>query len=361
MPASRPTRTALILTCIVLATMVVGLGCVELFLRLTGLGQPSGIGTVTVSEFNQIPGIFGPGQKAVDREIPQLAHRVSINSLGYRGAEISSSKADGEFRIFFSGDSFSFGSYVDNEVTLPAQLGRILGEKCPGVTVINGGVGGSTITEEAHMIRRAMVLRPDLVVVMFYDNDVEDLNQKPLWESLSENRKRKSEFPLSLVYRTFRDTAIWDLLVRAKARTQRRHTVVHNDRSLVDTETQTKLRELYAARLSEVSEYLHQQNVKFVFAIFPSHHTFSSDHPTGTARGVEDLIWATNLARSMKLTTVNILSPLRKAGLKVEDLYLLPYDGHASPKAYRIGAEAIADRMLTANHVPSASCAGKRR
>lgn len=360
MPASKPTRTALILTATVLAALVVGLGSVELFLRVTGLAQPAGIGTVTVSEFNQIPGIFGPRQDAVDREIPQLVHRVSINSLGYRGAEVSSIKADGEFRIFFSGDSFSFGSYVDNDATLPAQLGRILGEQCPGITVINGGVGGSTITEEEHMIRRAMVLRPDLVVLMFYDNDIEDLSQKPLWESLSENRKRKSEFPLSLAYRTFRDTAIWDLLVRAKARTQRRDTV-HKDRSLVGSEAHTKLQELYATRLSQVSEYLHQQNVKFVFAVFPSHHTFSSDHPTGTACGVEDLIWVTNLARSMKLTTVNILSPLRKTGLKVEELYLLPYDGHASPRAYRIGAEAIAERIRTANLVPRASCVGKPR
>jgi hypothetical protein len=39
---------------------------------------------------------------------------------------------------------------------------------------------------------------------------------------------------------------------------------------------------------------------------------------------------------------VGLLQPLRESGLPVEHLYLLPHDGHPTPRGYQIAAERLA-------------------
>ena len=56
--------------------------------------------------------------------------------------------------------------------------------------VINAGLGGSTIPDQARLIERSVVLAPDLVVVVFSENDLTDLTGPTMWELLAENRRR---------------------------------------------------------------------------------------------------------------------------------------------------------------------------
>jgi hypothetical protein len=78
------------------------------------------VSTVTEKEFSSVPGILSPGQRVIDRRDPRLPHRVTTNSLGYRGREVAARKQPGELRILFAGDSFVYGDFVNDDQTLCA-------------------------------------------------------------------------------------------------------------------------------------------------------------------------------------------------------------------------------------------------
>ncbi len=96
--------------------------------------------------------------------------RLNINSLGFRGPEVSSHKLPGGSRILFLGDSITFGPGLEYHETIPARLGRFLG---PRVEVINAGVPGMSIKDEVDLLaERVKMVAPDLVLLGFYMNDI---------------------------------------------------------------------------------------------------------------------------------------------------------------------------------------------
>src|SRR5687768_299856 len=144
---------------ILFAIAALGLGfgaaliLVEIVLRAFSLAPSAGISTVTESEFARVPGLFGPGQRIIDRQREPLPFAVRIDSLGYRGTHFPREKRDDELRVLGVGDSFTYGDFVDDEETLPAAVERGLARECGRpVTVINAGVGGSTISTHANMV-----------------------------------------------------------------------------------------------------------------------------------------------------------------------------------------------------------------
>lgn len=91
-----------------------------------------------------------------------IAH---INSAGLRGPEI---RQDRPRRILVLGDSFAFGVGVDDDHTLAAQLGALLGSSWE---VLNGGVSGYSTEQELLWFERLEWLRPEIVVLVVCDND----------------------------------------------------------------------------------------------------------------------------------------------------------------------------------------------
>lgn len=98
----------------------------------------------------------------------------SVNRDGYRGLPVQRPKPAEEFRILAVGDSFTFGSIVDDDETFPAQLERELTTRFPerSVRVVNLGVPGYQI-RQAHetLERRTLPFEPDLVLLTLYVND----------------------------------------------------------------------------------------------------------------------------------------------------------------------------------------------
>jgi lysophospholipase L1-like esterase len=100
-------------------------------------------------------------------------HVVEINSSGFRGPEFPG-RADGVLRVALAGDSFTFGNGVGFEDTLGAQLERALAAAGRPAQVLNLGVPGYTATNVASVVaHRAPELAPDVVVYVFYANDVD--------------------------------------------------------------------------------------------------------------------------------------------------------------------------------------------
>jgi lysophospholipase L1-like esterase len=105
--------------------------------------------------------------------------RVRTNSLGMRGPEMIATKPDSLLRVAIVGDSVSFGLGVENEETFPSLLQSMLNERCRGrarrYEVLNLAVTGYSSQDESVVVRsKALLHRPDLLIVGYYLNDPED-------------------------------------------------------------------------------------------------------------------------------------------------------------------------------------------
>lgn len=102
-----------------------------------------------------------------------------INSLGFRGPEISAPKPSGSLRIVCLGDSRTFGIWLDKgsfryDNDYPAVLEQSLHERegAEHVDVINAGVIGYTSSQGLAQLRtQVLTLYPDIVTVAFGFND----------------------------------------------------------------------------------------------------------------------------------------------------------------------------------------------
>ena len=314
---------------------------VEVGLRVFSLAPSVGISTVSESEFRRVPGLFGPGQSVRDEQIPALPYSVHIDSLGFRGHEIPRKKSPGEVRIFAIGDSFTYGDYVDDGQTVPAVVEGQLSRACHRpVTVINAGVGGSTITTQIEMLRRGWAMSPDVVVLTFFENDVTDLREN-MWRDLAENRRAKSQLPLSILYPVMRHSALWHFALAARARMHAR-AIEASVASLPAARAAdvAALRAEYERDFRELVKEVGAKGVPLVLVAFPSHWTVRG------AQSDEQLRWVEQMARAAGVPTVDLLGLFRSVGLPTDSLYLLPHDGHASVRGNALAGEAVAMQLV---------------
>jgi len=331
-----------------LATASLALGAtaavvaVEIGLRLFSLAPHAGIFTVNEEEFSRVPGLFAPGQQITDRRIPALPHAVRIDSFGYRGPDFPLSKKPGERRVLAVGDSFTFGDFVDDEETVPAQIEKQLSRACrQPVTVVNAGVGGTTITTHIEMLRRGWVTGPDVVVLNFTENDITDL-KTDMWNQFAENRKAKSRFPLSVTYPVLRRSAIWHFALNLRGRFRAgTEPVIGVDSSGGDPGIELQaLRAEYRRSFRGFVEEVRSRGRDLVLFAAPSHLT--------TGGMIEDAHskWLEEIATESGVELVNLLHVFRASGLPVDSLYLLPHDGHASPRGNALAGRAVAAQLV---------------
>lgn len=84
-------------------------------------------------------------------------------------------------RVLCIGDSFTFGSFVNDEAAWPYVLGEKLAQAGVSAEVINAGHEGYAICDEyAYLADRGMRLSPDIVVLQVLNNDVYKL--APSWQ-----------------------------------------------------------------------------------------------------------------------------------------------------------------------------------
>lgn len=315
----------------------------EVILRVSGKGVNQDLRSASQEVFDDIPGIFEPGQDFIKRSIPQLPHHISINSFGYRGPELRFSNE--LVRILCIGDSFTFGDYVSDEETFPYSLQKVFeGNALQQVEVINGGVGGATIVDELYFLKKSMRINPRIVVLTFYENDIKDLSKDvPMYLALKRNRELRSGFVGRTVYRLVRDSALFNFGVKLHSQWRMFHEEKARNQQGDITPPQTcdeKLWGIYGEHLIEMQRLLYASSIKFMLAIYPAHHRWaSSDDNCGDFHNQPDRL--EHLAKGMGIPTLNLLPLLKQANMDVRELYLLPYDGHASKAANQIVANAI--------------------
>lgn len=110
--------------------------------------------------------------------------QATINSLGYRGKDITLAKPSGTTRILMLGDSFTFGLGVSDTDTFASKLEQALIQKGKKTEVINAGYadGFSPDSYFLYFKTRGILLAPDIVIVNFFVwNDITDLSET-VWE-----------------------------------------------------------------------------------------------------------------------------------------------------------------------------------
>ena len=319
--------------------VIAALILLEVTLRVLGVGARD-VFTVNVEEYRAIPGIYAPDQTFTGREIQELPYPVRINSLGYRGDELPIDKPKGELRIFMTGDSFIYGDFVSNEETFPAQLESNLRRTCSNVRVINAGLRGGSIIGQAALIERGLQMDPDLVILNFFENDIEDM-ANPLWDGIARNRIAKSQFPLSILYPMLRYTSLWELALKVRS-TLRSQSAVRQVTTLDVSsmhERNNGLESTYWGTFMEVHDTLQKHGIPLIFTTYP-------DHKTVGAKGSELNMWINEQATAEGITTVSLLPILLSAGTTTE-LYALPFNAHPSPYGYAVVGKYLSEFLMT--------------
>jgi len=163
------------------ANGVVALGALLLSLVLCeGVLRVMRFGTTVATSSNPVWTWVVYDPLALRRNKPGFVqHDVRINSLGFRGEEISRRKPPGTLRIVCIGDSTTFGVWRASPMVLrfavdyPASLQRRLrASGIEHVEVVNAGVLGYTTAEGlALYLSRVLELDPDVITVRLGNND----------------------------------------------------------------------------------------------------------------------------------------------------------------------------------------------
>lgn len=109
---------------------------------------------------------------------------LQYNSRGIRGPEIPYEKPPGTYRVVIFGDSFIEGYSVNREARVAEQLEKLLTEQDPSrkyQVIALGTAGYSTDQELIWLESEGIKYQPDLVVTMFYMNDVWFNGQSKYW------------------------------------------------------------------------------------------------------------------------------------------------------------------------------------
>lgn len=317
------------------------------------LGFPS-----RVLEFSPagVPGYFfmKPNQDYVEHGFYayQPPHRIRINSMGLRGNEVN---PDRRWTILALGDSFTFGAGVNFEDTFVYGLEkRLRSQFGPGVEVINAGYAGATIDHELVVFeRQGLPLKPDVVILQFFANDVEELLQREQREKIY----RQIDFPLKGY---LRHTATYVLLLKLKLHGLRRtiergpaeaqETAQHlpfRDNEYYAPALSQKFRrgwELYFEHLEKLVKETRRNGIRLVILIIPDEYQVARPHlfpaPQETIRA---------FGRLRGIPVVDPLLAFRRLMAAGEGLYL-PEDGHLAPQGHAVVADLLFD-ALSENHI----------
>lgn len=324
------------------AGTLAGLLMAEVGLRMVGQAPPPSLFTVTEAEFRRIPGTFAPGQRAVSAEGTEFEHVTTINSLGYRGADFDLVKPPGELRVLFAGDSFTWGHNVQDDETTPARLEATLRRRCGPAVVVNAGFSGTSILAHQAIIARGLAVAPDVVVLMYHENDIDELVHTRMWEQLAANRRAKSSFPVSVVYPVVRNSALWNLALHARRLLLSRGADAgRSEAAPGESPGVEEARKEYRERLESVRDDLRERGVLLLFVMYP--------HPESVAAGSggRDYDWIRDAAAELAVPTLDLLDPLEAGPLTVEEAYLVPLDYHPSAAGHAFAAGVVSDALFS--------------
>lgn len=171
----RPTLFNLSLAALSLAAMVVGFElAARSFVKYQAWKSRRFPAQPPISRYHPVLGWDKPPGAEQWIRRPEFEVRLKFDSHGLRGPERGYEKPAGTRRVLILGDSFAEGYYVNDEDSLRAVLeGLLSGGACGRMEVLNAGtIAYSTDQEYLYFQTELYRFQPDLVVLMFFYNDL---------------------------------------------------------------------------------------------------------------------------------------------------------------------------------------------
>ena len=203
-----------------------------------------------------------------DEIVPsQSTDSITINSLGFRGAEFFTIKPPDTYRIFMVGGSTMFGSgATSDETTIPGYLQQLLNEKDFGfdIEVINSGIQGADSNTELKLAEQKLVtFSPDLIIIYDGWNDLRANNApmevKENWETICEFAK-ESDFDVII---TLQPIAGFGNKVLTKQELKYAHTGEdYTNNPLIES---SSIYQNYAKNLSEIKTCIETFDLRDVY------------------------------------------------------------------------------------------------
>lgn len=127
-----------------------------------------------------------PSSEGVYRHLCAIKNTVRINSLGFHDIERKIDQQGERIRVLAIGDSHTASIEVKTEETWTQIAEGILAEQ--NIEVFNLGIDGTGTDAHVEVVRRyAPALRPNIVVLAFGSNDIQDIRNSLLHRESSDN------------------------------------------------------------------------------------------------------------------------------------------------------------------------------
>ncbi len=275
-------------------------------------------------------GYFGPGC-IVD---------CNLNSLGWRDREHAYDKPDGTIRVLGLGDSYLWGQGVRFEDTLLAQLEKRLGNAFDGfgVETINSGIlGTNTRYQLASLENRGMLFDPDLVLLVFVPNDVEQTGQ---------NRDR----PRIEFFRGYTQIYLDPDRVTSRSRFfgWAKQVVLRNIRAeryireaIESFEPDSPGWNDCRSALAEIAELCRRREVPLLIAIYPFLHDLDGGYPF---RAIHEKVL--EFCGEAGLQCIDLAGAF--PGFEGPELWAHPTDQHPNEIAHGLAADALVTPIVSA-------------
>lgn len=287
--------------------------------------------------YELIPGVtttwFFPGSSySEERTIV-----ATINQHGLRGPAFEVEKPRGVKRVLCVGDSFVFGTGVQDDETWPAQLQVLFDGEAQerSIEVWNCGIPGfDTVQEIAFLEERLLPFDPDLVVLCYYINDAQIGEEKMArlsWFNRLLKRWSK-ENPQGLAKHVRSVSRLAEILART---TSRRIAMSQYNRSMNLQYTEGSTGWTAVTReFVRGKQLCAERGIGFVVVLYPT----MSRQGEGLASH-EPFQMVLEFCRGEQIDCLDLEPVLEQ--FPVEEMWVHPLNMHPNSEAHAIAAEAI--------------------
>jgi len=156
----------------VILGFLVALAIAEVAVRLL---RPQEVGPVRFACNPELGEIPVPGQHGVRHHPGGFSFTYHNNSLGWRGSREYRPEKTTAYRVLLLGDSFAYGTGVNDDQTFAALVEKELRAERLSVEVLNAGCPGKGTDYELKLFQTlGRQFHPDLTVLCFFGNDFQD-------------------------------------------------------------------------------------------------------------------------------------------------------------------------------------------
>ncbi len=250
---------------------------------------------------------------------------ITTNSFGFRGSEISKEKNDSIDRILFIGDSFTLGWGVPFDSICSKVLEKKLNYSKINYEVINTGIGNYNSIMEVELFKlKGLELKPNIVILMFFVNDVEPIPKVSRLES-------------SFIRNSYLFAFLFDKIQKISVLMNKHNNWKNYYKKLYFNENIDALIQNKES-LYELINICKQEHINLIIVNIPELHELKEYPLNISTQYIE------NIATEKNVRFIDLLDYLQD--YKPESLWISQEDVHANAKANYIFANTIYEKLL---------------